>query len=213
MRNNLVDLLRFIAFILMIIHHIFYFNSKYKILSNEIEMFGLISRTLFILLSGISINYRKDKTKKKSKQIFLYGLIISIISNLLINENETIFFGVLHFIGLSSLILDDNIKKVFLVFISSIIINNYIKNNVTNNILHLIFSGRIKNLNPLDTFQILEWLPLFCIGILLGSFIKQNDINININLNNLVTMVSKNSLNLYMINIIISLIWYKLYVL
>ena len=87
------------------------------------------------------------------------------------------------------------------------------KNNITNNILYLIFSGRIKNINPLDTFQILEWLPLFCIGIILGSFIKQNDINININLNNLVTMVSKNSLNLYMINIIISLIWYKLYVL
>ena len=213
MRNNLIDLLRFIAFILMVIHHFYYFNSKYKFLSNEIEIIGLISRTLFILLSGISINYRKDQNKKKSKQVFLYGLIISIISNLLINENETIFFGVLHFIGLSSLILDDNIKKVFLVFILSIIINNYIKNNVTNNILHLIFSGRIKNLNPLDTFQILEWLPLFCIRILLGSFIKQNDINININLNNLVTMVSKNSLNLYMINIIISLIWYKLYVL
>ena len=212
MRNNLIDLLRFIAFIFMIIHHYYYFNSKFKILPNEIEMIGLISRTLFILLSGISINYRKDKSKK-SKQIFLYGILISIISNLLINENETIFFGVLHFIGLSSLILDDDIKKVILVLISSVIINNYMKNNITNNILYLIFSGRIKNINPLDTFQILEWLPLFCIGIILGSFIKQNDINININLNNLVTMVSKNSLNLYMINIIISLIWYKLYVL
>ena len=213
MRNNLIDFSRFIAFILMVIHHYYYFNSKYKFLSNEIEILGMISRTLFILLSGISINYRKDKSKKKSKQIFLYGLIISIISNLLINEKETIFFGVLHFIGLSSLILDDNIKKVILVLISSIIINNYVKNNITDNILFLIFSGRIKNLNPLDTFQILHWLPLFCIGILLGGFIKQNDINLNININKLVTMVSKNSLNLYMINIIVSLIWYKLYVL
>ena len=65
MRNNLIDLLRFIAFIFMIIHHYYYFNSKFKILPNEIEMIGLISRTLFILLSGISINYRKDKSKKK----------------------------------------------------------------------------------------------------------------------------------------------------
>lgn len=213
MRNNLIDLLRFIAFILMVIHHFYYFNSKYKFLSNEIEIIGLISRTLFILLSGISINYRKDQNKKKSKQVFLYGLIISIISNLLINEKETIFFGVLHFIGLSSLILDDDIKKVILVLVSSIIINNYMKNYITNNILYLIFSGKIQNLIPLDTFQILEWLPIFCIGIILGSFIKQNNIDFNINLNQLVKTVSKNSLDLYMINIIVSLIWYKLYVL
>lgn len=90
----------------------------------------------------------------------------------MINEKETIFFGVLHFIGLSSLILDDDIKKVILVLVSSIIINNYMKNYITNNILFLIFSGKIQNLIPLDTFQILEWLPLFCIGIILGSFIK-----------------------------------------
>jgi len=145
--------------------------------------------------------------------VFLYGLIISIISNLLINEKETIFFGVLHFIGLSSLILDDDFKKVILVLVSSIIINNYMKNYVTNNILFLIFSGKIQNLIPLDTFQMLQWLPLFCIGIILGSFIKQNNIDFNINLNQLVKTVSKNSLDLYMINIIVSLIWYKLYVL
>ena len=81
------------------------------------------------------------------------------------------------------------LKKVILVLISSIIINNYVKNSITDNILYLIFSGRIKNLNPLDTFQILHWLPLFCIGILLGGIIKQNDINLNININKLVTML------------------------
>ena len=70
MRNKIIDFLRFIAFIFMIIHHFYYFNSKYKILSNNIEILGIISRTLFITLSGISLNYRNDKTKKKSKQIF-----------------------------------------------------------------------------------------------------------------------------------------------
>ena len=33
---------------------------------------GIISRTLFILLSGISINYRKDKSKKKRVNKFFY---------------------------------------------------------------------------------------------------------------------------------------------
>jgi uncharacterized membrane protein len=124
-----------------------------------------------------------------------------------------IFFGVLHFIGLSSLILDNDIKKVISVLILSIIINNFTKNNITNNILHSIFSGRIIGRIPLDTFQILEWLPLFCIGILLGIYVKENNINYNININKIVEYVSKNSLELYMVNIIISLIWYKLYVL
>lgn len=211
MRNNLIDFLRFIAFILMVIHHLFYFNSKSKFLPNSVELLGTISRTLFILLSGISLNYRK--TNKKSKKVFLYGLIISVLSNVLVNEKEMIFFGVLHFIGISSLILDNDIKKVILVLISSIIINNFTKNNITNNILQSIFSGRIIGRIPLDTFQILEWLPLFCIGILIGIYVKENNINYNININEFVEYVSKNSLELYMINIIISLIWYKLYVL
>tara|TARA_B100001248_G_scaffold43620_1_gene27904 strand:- start:686 stop:1321 length:636 start_codon:yes stop_codon:yes gene_type:complete len=211
MRNSLIDFLRFIAFILMVIHHLFYFNSKSKFLPNSIELLGSISRTLFILLSGISINYRK--TNNKSKKIFFYGLIISILSNLLVNEKEMIFFGVLHFIGFSSLILDNDIKKVILVLISSIIINNFTKNNITNNILHSIFSGKIIGRIPLDTFQILEWLPLFCIGILLGIYIKENNLDYNININKFIEYISKNSLELYMINIIISLIWYKLYVL
>jgi len=211
MRNSLIDFLRFKAFILMVIHHLFYFNSKSKFLPNSIELLGSISRTLFILLSGISINYRK--TNNKSKKIFFYGLIISILSNLLVNEKEMIFFGVLHFIGFSSLILDNDIKKVILVLISSIIINNFTKNNITNNILHSIFSGKIIGRIPLDTFQILEWLPLFCIGILLGIYIKENNLDYNININKFIEYISKNSLELYMINIIISLIWYKLYVL
>ena len=211
MRNSLIDFLRFKAFILMVIHHLFYFNSKSKFLPNSIELLGSISRTLFILLSGISINYRK--TNYKSKKVFFYGLIISILSNLLVNEKEMIFFGVLHFIGFSSLILDNDIKKVILVLISSIIINNFTKNNITNNILQSIFSGKIIGRIPLDTFQILEWLPLFCIGILLGIYIKENNLDYNININKLIEYVSKNSLELYMVNIIISLIWYKLYVL
>jgi uncharacterized membrane protein len=212
MRNNLIDILRFVAFILMIIHHFYYFNSsKTKLLSNNVELIGSISRTLFILLSGISINYRKDN--KKSKKVFMYGLLISVISNLLINKKETIFFGVLHFIGFSSLLLDDNFKKVILVLISSIILNNFMRDKITNNILYLIFSGKSFKLLPLDTFQILEWLPLYCTGILLGYYIKENNIDIKIKSNELVKFVSKNSLDLYMINIIISLIWYKLYVL
>lgn len=212
MRNNLIDILRFVAFILMIIHHFYYFNSsKTKLLSNNVELIGSISRTLFILLSGISINYRKDN--KKSKKVFMYGLLISVISNLLINKKETIFFGVLHFIGFSSLLLDDNFKKVILVLISSIILNNFMRDKITNNILYLIFSGKSFKLLPLDTFQILEWLPLYCTGILLGYYIKENNIDIQIKSNEIIKFVSKNSLDLYMINIIISLIWYKLYVL
>ena len=80
-------------------------------------------------------------------------------------------------------------------------------------ILHLIFSGKIKDIYPLDTFQLLEWLPLYCFGILIGIFIKKYNIDYEINLNFLVKLISKNSLNLYMLNIITSVIWYKLHVL
>ena len=64
MRINTIDNLRGIAFILMVFQHIFYFydvsmnyTTSYSSI-NFIDVSGLISRTLFILLAGYMIGYK-----------------------------------------------------------------------------------------------------------------------------------------------------------
>ena len=65
MRNDLIDMLRGIAFILMLIHHIFYFNPKSLFsVPDIVNIFGVISRTIFIILVGVSIGLFKNKKRK-----------------------------------------------------------------------------------------------------------------------------------------------------
>ena len=71
MRYLFIDNLRGIAFIFMIIHHIFYFkdasNGYTTSYANNIfiDSSGTIARTLFILLVGLSLSITKDNNKNK----------------------------------------------------------------------------------------------------------------------------------------------------
>ena len=61
MRSNLIDFIRGIAFILMLIHHRYYFDPKYNSVPYEVDKIGLISRSLFILLVGFNIKFYNKK--------------------------------------------------------------------------------------------------------------------------------------------------------
>ena len=114
MRNNSIDNLRGIAFIFMIIHHIFYLydvtnNYKTNYSSNIlIETSGNIARTLFIFLIGVSLSLTsKDKSiKKRLKRSFtiaMHALFISFVTYMYY-PYKFIKFVVLNFIELESLL-------------------------------------------------------------------------------------------------------------
>jgi uncharacterized membrane protein len=111
-RIILIDNIRGVAFILMVIQHIFYFydvSNDYKTelsLNSLISGSGSIARTLFILLAGYSLKLSNDKSKSrvsKSLEIGIHALIITLVTYLLY-PNYFVIFGVLHFIALSTYI-------------------------------------------------------------------------------------------------------------
>ena len=134
MRLEILDTIRGIAFILMFIFHIFialnlFTNYNYNIDSPILKIIGIISRTLFILLLGVSlylsyINSKNEKDYKKkqikrSLQLLLVGIYITIITYIVIPD-KYIVFGIMHFMAIVLLILYNfvnNIPILLIIFI------------------------------------------------------------------------------------------------
>lgn len=222
-RLNIIDNTRGIAFILMVIHHIFYFydvNNKYQtsLARNPIiDNVGFISRNLFLFLTGYSlaINYSEKKYKNKKKFIYerlkksllilIHAFIISIITYYFYSDYY-IRFGVLHFIGISTFLLSIIIPyKSLYPFIFLICL--YLKNNINqipeiNLIIDTILGTRI-SFNMIDYFPLIKNMPIVLLGMM-GTFINTDILqNINIfNHQNILTDIGTNTLNLYTLHIV-----------
>lgn len=206
-----IDNLRGIAFIFMLIQHIYVFrfikNDNYK--SNKlIDLSGSIARNLFILLAGISLslvdNEKKEKinnTKKKMgriAEISMHALIITLITYFYFPD-KFVRFGILHFIALTSFIM--------------YWITPYLKNNSSIFLLLLLFlitppeinpvidtiTGAKVHYNMLDWFPLHNWFSLLLLGYLIGKYKLYtifDKINI-LNKENILTKIGQNCLNLY----------------
>lgn len=216
MRNNLIDLLRGIAFILMLIHHINYFNplNNYSV-SNNVNYCGTISRTLFILLVGISINLfkKKDESKISSKpyKILCSALLVTLATYLFLPTKNIIFFGVLHFISFVTILsqfIDFNTKNSLIIIIISLFMDNYmqsIKSN--NNYFYVALGSYAQKLNPIDIFPVFKWMPYIAFGSILGSVLKDMEIDFDIKHLDLLKLIGKNSLLFYVLHIIPCIFW------
>ena len=219
-RINLIDNLRGIAFIFMIIQHIFYFydvsNNHITTYSNNsiIQLFGTIARTLFIFLAGCSIvlNYKKNKKNfKKNKfkrtiEILIHALIITITTYILY-PNSFIRFGILHFIGISSIICSFIVPypKLYILFI---LFFSLITPPKINTFIDTI-TGSNAHYNMIDWFPLFNWIPLMLFGML---FTKNFNFDIiKVSENKFLSYLSNNSLNLYTSHVILfNLFFYKI---
>ena len=114
MRYNHIDFLRGIAFILMLIHHIHYFNPKKYSLPKNVKISGSFARSIFLLLVGVSISLsgKKKIITKKNLQLLMSAISITLVTYIFLPNNNIIFFGVIHFIFTAIIILkpiSDNI--------------------------------------------------------------------------------------------------------
>ena len=244
MRLLLIDSLRGFAFILMFIQHLFYFYdvSNYYRTSYSNNKFikdcGSISRYLFLFLVGysLSLSYKNNSNFykniiKKSLIILFHALILSLFTKYLYPEFY-IRFGILHFIGVSTLLLLflmplKNFPLLFVIislYLSCINLPKIITNNSYINLM----LGSNQSYYMMDYFSINEWIPVVIFGMFIESILSLKinntsiiDILINIlklnflndnkyNINNILSTIGKNSLNLYTLHIIIILLFYKL---
>ena len=210
-RINTVDNLRAIAFIFMMIHHCFYFydvsnNYKTSLAKNIfVDTSGHISRNLFIFLAGYSLYlaYKKNKKNfiknrfKNSLKILLHAALISTITFIYFPD-IFIRFGVLHFIGVATLLASLSVNNdiglilitIGLFFVPSI--NPYIDNMI----------GTKVSYRQMDYFPLNKWFILLVSGII---FSKYDDITSIINLENFSFLngIGKNCLNLYTLHLTI----------
>jgi len=215
MRINTIDNLRGIAFILMVFQHMFYFydvsmnyTTSYSLI-DFIALAGLISRTLFILLAGYVIGYKKtsiEKRAKRSGEILLHAVLITLVTYFLYPD-YFIRFGILHFLAVGTLLVSV-LAPNKMITILVLLITLFIKIPTIHPYVDLM-TGSVKLANSMDYFPLQSWLPVLLIGLLLGQNIDLNKLVV-LDFNNTITDIGKNSLNLYTIHVIILLVFYKL---
>ena len=228
MRNNLIDFIRGIAFILMLIHHYHHFNPNSNLMPKIVSNLGIISRTLFIILVGVSMRLFAKKNNrstltllerisfngpyKKSYLILLSALMVTFASYLFLPNSQIIFFSVLHFIAIATILMKEassNLYITIIIGIISLIISEYMTTkNGSDNILHLIFGGYTRSRFPIDIFPLFQWLPYVSTGIVIGEYIN----NINVDYDTIyepIEYCGRNSLYLYVLHVIPCIYWFS----
>lgn len=185
-----LDFLRGTAIIMMIIFHalfdLYYFGIIELSLAGFWGFFQKIIAVIFISLVGIclTISYSRAKREKTQIQLFLkylkrgskifgLGLIITL-ATLIFLEKGFIFFGILHFIGISIILAYFflEIKIWNLILGTLLIINGLFLNKMLFSFKFLVWMGfPYFGLYTLDYFPLLPWFGLVLIGIFFGNML------------------------------------------
>ena len=225
-----IDFFRGIAIMMMIIYHFIfdlnYFNFiKVDMYGGFLNIFQKIIAISFITLVGISLSLAYNiKSKKdlliKGLIIFAFGLLITLVTFIFVRES-TIYFGILHFIGLSiiiSIIFLRFFKINLITGIILIILGNIINKFTLDSSWLLLFGIKYKGFNTLDYFPLFPWFGLILIGIFVGKFLyKDNSRNFKLFIKpkklSFIQFLGRKSLIIYLIHqpILIGLLYlYKI---
>lgn len=225
-----LDALRGIAIVLMVVFHVvFNLETFFDIHCTSIhEGFwfyeGRVAAIIFIVLVGVVsslINNREEpevalqKNSYRGIRLIALGLLITMASYNLDSAN-TIWFGILHFLGLSILISIPLCRYRWLnIILGLILFAGYfpIRNLYTDNYYGLIFGIMPPNFSAFDHYALIPWLGFVLIGIALGNwiypkgegFIQRKPISPERKL----AFIGKYSLWIYMLHqpIILSVMW------
>lgn len=204
-----IDLLRAVAIVLMVAFHIvFDLNEfagiKIDYLSGFWNWEGKASALIFIFLAGISSGFSKNPVKRGIK-VFTFALAITLFSYIFYRE-QYIRFGILHFLA-TGMILFPLLKRMnnVLLFICAVVLAFGaipLKNVFADTCLLIPFGVVYKGFATLDYYPLSPYLSVFILGILVYRiyyYKKQSLFKFSYE-NNYISMISKNSLTIYLIH-------------
>ena len=186
-----LDALRGIAIILVVLFHVF-FDLETFFGINRISIQkgfwyyeGRVGAIIFIVLVGVVsslICRREDRTIALQKNSYRglrligWGLLITLVTFIL-DCNNTIWFGILHFLGLSILIGIPLCKYrwINLLLALALFISYFpIRQIYTNDYFGLIFGVIPAGFTSYDHYALIPWLGYVLIGIALGNWLYAN---------------------------------------
>jgi len=178
-----VDFVRGIALIMMLISNFvtdlqfFLGYSEHRVFW---KLFAYATASLFVSISGLSLWISHARGKKTLKKYFLrfaklfgLGLLITLTTYLLL-ERGTIYFGVLHFLGVASLLVIPfyplGWKNLFLAVLF-LLGGQIVKNVHADTLLSLPLGITPHEFFTLDYFPIFPWFGVFLLGTAIGALI------------------------------------------
>ncbi len=177
-----IDFFRGVALVMMLISN-FVTDLQYFAGYSEFEQFwrafALLTASMFVFISGVSIwisHFRwkgYEKFFKRFAKLFGLGLIITAFTKTFLEEG-TIYFGVLHFLGVASVLvipfLRFGVKNLILapLFLAGkILVGNF----HSDNIFLLPLGVTPVPFFTFDFFPIFPWFGVFLLGVGTGALI------------------------------------------
>lgn len=189
-----LDSLRGVAVIMMVLYHMLYDLSYFgnyplDMRSGFLLKYAWSTAAIFLILVGISLTLSESKARilggsdrlvylflKRGLKIFSLGMAITLATYLLIGRGF-ILFGVLHFIGASTVLAYPFLRlraNNLYPGVAIILIGLYLQ-GLRFDLPGLFWLGLIPDdFYSLDFFPIFPWFGLVLIGISLGNRLYQN---------------------------------------
>ncbi len=201
-----LDALRGFAVITMILFHLIFdlrLFAGIDLLSGEAWFW--IPRLIggsFIFLAGIALTLSKQKPLKRGLQIFSWGLLITATTYLFFPEG-TIWFGILHFIGLGIIVVQPFLKEDTLFWAGLTIVTGVWLENLVFNHPWLLWLGfRTQNFYSFDYYPLLPWIGVMLLGMWFSKkfYSKRKRVSMNAPILNELQWLGRHSLLVYLMH-------------
>jgi uncharacterized membrane protein len=225
-RFNELDVWRGIALIGMILFHSVFLIDYlgYREFSYFQGIWHVMARFVqfsFLLLVGISlhVSYQRSIILKREKSYFLFqqlkrGLLV-FLCGLLVTlftwyfaPDDYVRFGILHFIGVSIILLTFFADKPFIaLFVSGLaVVITPLVSHSTTSVPALLALGFRYPFQSIDYFPVFPWIAIPAFGIFLGSLMYQNyerrwEILKMFSFNNPLAKLGRHSLLVYLLHV------------
>lgn len=220
-----IDMLRGIAIIMMITFHLLFNLNYFSFITIDVfqgiwGIFGKATFILFLFLVGVSLSLSASRRKmnntfsfsinlKRGLKIFIWGMIITLISYIFIPE-AYIKFGILHLIGTAVIISYPFLRfRLLNIVVGTVIIaiGIYLQQYRFETPYFFWLGITPYNFTALDHFPLFPYWGIILIGLGTGNRVYKNfvrnfpffDIEKN-NIFHIITFLGRHSLLIYLIH-------------
>ncbi|MBI2465215.1 DUF1624 domain-containing protein [Candidatus Shapirobacteria bacterium] len=219
-----IDALRGVAIAGMVIYHFLVdlemiFQVPIGVYKFPVVILARITAILFIALAGISASVKFERIRsvgsravwlsygKRALEILFWAGIVSAVTYIMF-PGETVVMGILHFLGLSTLLIVPllyikNNLWIGIMALVTFVLAIFIPNIVATHYWLIPLGIVPKTFGSLDYFPLIPWFGVMLLGVIIGkSLSKKLELNVGAvsGMCKLLTMIGQKSLLVYLVH-------------